>query len=251
MHLEMTSVDESVKRNLSKLNCGLPATALHMDIGVLPLALGSTMTAFARSISRRLRRWDRLLAVVVLLAIIVSDSPARANTRALIELLKQPGHIAFMRHAWAPFEGAPKSEGVSAETLGPCETQRNLDDKGRADARRLGELFRREGVVFEHVYTSKWCRCRETAELIMGRAVENLALINSYYTNPDKTVGPRQQAALKRYLNEALAPAARALMVTHGSLISDLSGIDTDETEIVVVKADRNGSVVVVGRGTL
>ena len=66
--------------------------------------------------------------------------PAQASADNLIELLKTPGHVAFMRHAWAPFEGAPKSEGVSAETLGPCETQRNLDDKGRADARRLGVL---------------------------------------------------------------------------------------------------------------
>ena len=40
-------------------------------------------------------------------------------------------------------------------------------------------------------------------------------------------------------------------MVTHGSLITGLTGIDTDETEIVVVKADGEGGVVVVGRGVL
>lgn len=195
-------------------------------------------------------RW-LLTMIVAALAIAVMTPEVRADTSRLIELLKQPGHVAFMRHAWAPFEGAPKSEGVSAETLGPCETQRNLDDKGRADARRLGELFRLNGVVFEHVYTSKWCRCQETADLIMGRAVENLPLINSYYTNPDKTVGPRQQAALKHYLNETLTPTARALMVTHGSLITDLTGIDTDETEMVVVKADGKGGIAVVGRGVI
>lgn len=191
-----------------------------------------------------------MLALVILALSAGIGSSVRAETQDLIQLLKQPGHIAFMRHALAPFEGAPK-ESVSAETLGPCATQRNLDDKGRADARRLGELFRREGVVFEHVYTSKWCRCRETAELVMARPVETLDLINSYYTNPDKSVGPRQQAALARYLNQELPPTARALMVTHGSLITDLTGIDTHETEIVVVKADGRGGVVVVGRGIL
>lgn len=190
-------------------------------------------------------------AVAAVLATAIMASSVRADTNKLVELLKQPGHVAFMRHAWAPFEGAPKSEGVSAETLGPCETQGNLDDKGRADARRLGELFSLNGVVFEHVYTSKWCRCQETADLIMGRAVENLPLINSYYTNPDKTVGPKQQAALKRYLNETLPPRARALVVTHGSLITDLTGIDTDETEIVVVKPDGKGGIAVVGRGVI
>ena len=209
------------------------------------------MTGFAsRTAWRTALRWP-LTALVATLATAVIASTVRADTSRLIELLKQPGHVAFMRHAWAPFEGAPKSEGVSAETLGPCETQRNLDDKGRADARRLGELFRINGVVFEHVFTSKWCRCQETADLIMGRAVENLPLIDSYYTNPDKSVGPRQQAALKHYLHETLPPSARVLLVTHGSLITDLTGIDTDETEIVIVRADGKGGVAVVGRGVM
>ena len=39
------------------------------------------------------------------------------------------------------------------------------------------------------------------------------------------------------------------LLVTHGSLITALSGIDTDETEVVIVKADGRGGVTVVGRG--
>lgn len=191
--------------------------------------------------------WRRWLGALVVLVLVIA-LPGRVAASDILALMKEPGHITFMRHAWAPFEGAPK-ERVSAETLGPCETQRNLDDKGRADARSLGEKLRTAGVTFDLVYTSKWCRCRETAELIMGRPVENLALINSYFTDPDKTRGPAQQAALRRYLNETLTPSARALMVTHGSLIQDLTGIFTDETEVVIVKADGRGGVVVVGRG--
>ena len=204
-----------------------------------------TDTGPARPSGRR-----RVLASAM--AALLSLAPAGLRAETLIELLKQPGHVAFMRHALAPIvEGAaPVESGASAETLGPCETQRNLNDKGRTGARRIGETFRSEGVVFEQVYTSKWCRCRETAELIMGRPVENLALINSYYSAPDKVVkGPAQIAALKRYLNEDLAPSARALMVTHGSLIHDLAGFWTDETEIVVFKADGKGGLVMVGRG--
>ena len=192
----------------------------------------------------------RLVTVVALMvAMLTAGRHAPAAADDILGLMTQPGHITFMRHAWAPFDGAPR-ERVSAETLGPCETQRNLDDKGRADARALGEKLRAAGITFDLVYTSKWCRCRETAELIMGRPVENLALINSYFTDPDKsTRGPVQQAALKRYLNETLPPTARALMVTHGSLIQDLTGIFTDETEVVIVKADGRGGVTVVGRG--
>ena len=190
-----------------------------------------------------------LLVMLINMFAVASSAHAGDQSIKLYELLKQPGHIAFMRHAWAPFEGAPRGQEISAETLGPCETQRNLDAKGRADAKRIGEAFRSNGVTFDAVYASKWCRTKETADLVTGRSVDNLALINSFYTDPDKSKGPKQIARLKAYLNTEVTSNARLLMVTHGSLITALTGIDTDEAEIVVVKADGKGGVVVVGRG--
>jgi phosphohistidine phosphatase SixA len=155
-----------------------------------------------------------------------------------------------MRHALAPFEGAPKEAGMTAEGLGPCATQRNLDDRGRADARRIGEIFRKAGVRFEHVYTSKWCRCRETAELVAGKPVENLPLINSFWTHPQRnTVGPPQIAALKAYLSQSLARTDRFLMVTHGSVIEALTGLGTNESDIVIVRPDGKGGIAVVAYG--
>ncbi len=210
-------------------------------------------TARAKHYAMQRLRSQFAVALILLFSLlsIAVGTAGPGRSESLVELLQKPGHVAFMRHAWAPFEGAPKSEAVSAETLGPCGTQRNLDDKGRADARRLGDVLRQAGVMFDAVYTSKWCRCRETAELITGTSVDNLPLINSFYTNPDKSVGPKQIAALKRYLNEPSALSARMLMVTHGSLITALTGIDTNETEIVIVKPTGNGGIEVVGRGTL
>lgn len=207
------------------------------------------------------RAWSRAIAVALVAALVavsggmevLAQKPAAPRAfkgAALIALLKQPGHIAFMRHALAPFEGAPKEAGMTAEGLGPCSSQRNLDERGRADARRIGEKFRSSGVTFEHIYTSKWCRCRETAELIKGGAVENLPLINSFWTHPERPkVGPPQIAALKAYLSKDIKPTDRALMVTHGSLIEALTGLGTDESDIVVVKADGKGGITVIGYG--
>jgi phosphohistidine phosphatase SixA len=190
------------------------------------------------------------LAWLMVMSVCWLGAPAASRAETLlIEVLKQPGHIALMRHALAPFGTARVSERVAAEFLGPCETQRNLNDAGRADARRIGSLFRGEGVVFDQVYSSRWCRCRETAELVIGRPAEHLPLIDSYWTDPDKSRGPAQVAALKKHINEKFAPTARMLLVTHGSLIADLSGVNTGEAEIVVVKADGKGGVVVVARG--
>ena len=47
-----------------------------------------------------------------------------------------------------------------------CATQRNLSDEGRAQARRIGARFRANGIETAKVFSSQWCRCRETAELL-------------------------------------------------------------------------------------
>jgi phosphohistidine phosphatase SixA len=193
--------------------------------------------------------------LALLIATVIAVAPVRAEplglkSADLIELLRRPGHVTLMRHALAPFDGAPRESGKLPHELGPCETQRNLDDNGRADARRVGAVFRAAGVSFEKIYTSKWCRCRETADLIAGRPVENLPLIDSYFTSPDKAVRqPSQLAALKHFVNFILLPTDRALLVTHGSLIQDLTGVFTDEAETVIVKADGKGGIVVLARG--
>ena len=178
--------------------------------------------------------------------------PFTVRADGILDLLRVPGHVALMRHALAPLDGAPRDGDRVEPDLGPCETQRNLDDVGRSEARRIGEVFRRESIVFEHAYTSAWCRCRETAELVIGRPVEYLPSLDSYFTSSTKaTRRPLQLAALKTFLNETLKPTDRVLMVTHGSLISDLTSIETGETEIVIVKADGKAGISVVGHGVL
>ena len=66
------------------------------------------------------------------------------------DALKQPGAIAIMRHALAPGTGDP-----TGFTLGDCTTQRNLNDAGRAQARRTGDALRARGIGFETVLTSQ------------------------------------------------------------------------------------------------
>jgi broad specificity phosphatase PhoE len=174
----------------------------------------------------------------------------RSPPDTLLAILRQPGHIALMRHALAPFDGAPREGGRTPDELGSCETQRNLSDIGRADARRIGEVFRAAGVRFERIYASKWCRCRETADLIAERQVENLPLIDSYFGSPDKaTRGPAQIAALRHWILTVPAPHERVLLVSHGSLIGDLTGKGTDEGELVIMRRDGAGGLAFVAQG--
>ncbi|MEO7855196.1 MAG: histidine phosphatase family protein, partial [Rubrivivax sp.] len=74
--------------------------------------------------------------------------------------LVQPGTVVVFRHANAPGIGDP-----AAFKLGDCSTQRNLDDDGRAQAVRIGEQFRQRDIAVGAVFSSQWCRTRETAAL--------------------------------------------------------------------------------------
>lgn len=80
-------------------------------------------------------------------------------------LLRAGGLVVAMRHALAP--GTFDPPGFRA---GDCSTQRNLDDEGRAQARRIGAWYRERGLAPKAVRSSAWCRCIDTAGLAFGRA---------------------------------------------------------------------------------
>ncbi len=86
---------------------------------------------------------------------------ARADDNAMWALLKTPGHILLLRHSNAP-GATPEPYGID---LKKCEIQRNLDDAGRAQARRIGDQFRKHGISHVRLVSSQFCRALETARL--------------------------------------------------------------------------------------
>ena len=121
---------------------------------------------------RAIRRLSPFFAIV--LAIAATAPAAKADEAALWEALRDGGHVALLRHALAPGTGDPVDF-----TLGDCTTQRNLSDEGSAQARRIGQRFRDNGIEAARVYTSQWCRCVETAELLdLGPVSEQPAASN-------------------------------------------------------------------------
>ena len=143
--------------------------------------------------------------------------------------LGQTNTVALMRHALAPGTGDP-----ARFTLEDCSTQRTLSDQGRDQARRIGQAIRDAGIVFDHVWTSQWCRTRETADLLNVGPVSDQPALNSFFQN-------RSDAdAQRRDVLEALAalPAdAKVLFVTHQVNISNLTGEFTRSGEMII--ADR------------
>lgn len=153
--------------------------------------------------------------------------------------LRQGGHVALIRHALAPGTGDPAGFNVDE-----CSTQRNLSEEGREQARRIGDLFRQNGIQQARVFTSAWCRSRETAELLRLGPVTALEPLDSFFRRRSK--GDDQTRALAEWIAEqdALPPI---VLITHQVNITALTGVFPGSGEILVIGREGDG-VVVRGR---
>lgn len=154
--------------------------------------------------------------------------------------LAEPGAIVLFRHATAPGVGDPPGF-----KLDDCATQRNLNDRGRAEARRLGEQFRSRNIQVGAVLSSQWCRTRETAQLAFGSQVRDEPAFNSFFAE-SSGAGETQTAQARAVLAAWRGPGA-LVVVTHQVNIQALTGAAASSAEGVVVRPSADGSFKVVG----
>lgn len=152
------------------------------------------------------------------------------------DALSEPGAIAIMRHALAPGTGDPPNFAI-----GDCSTQRNLDARGREQAKSIGEAMRSRGISFDVVLSSQWCRTRETAEYLdLGPIVEAPPL-NSFFR--DFSTRSQQTAETRELISET---EGRLMIVTHQVNISALTGRSTRSGEVLVIR-ETDAGVEVLG----
>ena len=115
------------------------------------------------------RQISRFALVVLAISLIATPAAADESQEAWAALAKG-GHIALIRHGNAPpgYGGDPPGF-----RMDDCSTQRNLDDRGRAQASALGEAFRNHGVCVDRIVSSPVCRCMDTAFLMAVGQVES------------------------------------------------------------------------------
>jgi phosphohistidine phosphatase SixA len=154
--------------------------------------------------------------------------------------LRAGGHVALMRHADAP-GGVGDPPGFRVED---CATQRNLSAKGRVDAEKIGARLKGEGIAFEKILSSPWCRCIDTAKLLNLGMVETEATFGNVVVLKDQreTLAAGARALIARWTADG-----NLLVVTHGANIEALSGVWLASGEIVVVKGG-SGRAEPVGR---
>jgi broad specificity phosphatase PhoE len=155
------------------------------------------------------------------------------------DALRREPLVVLVRHALAPGTGDP--EGFR---LDDCRTQRNLDEQGRAQARKLGERFRAERVPVAQVLHSQWCRTRDTATLAFPGLTRDEAVFNSFFSERERA--DAQTRAATALLQRWRGPGV-LVVVTHQVNISAITGSVTTSGEALVLRPGASG-LTLVGR---
>ncbi len=193
----------------------------------------------AYCLRQRLSVFGKVLVLSGLLCFLnnAAVSSAEAGTN-LWSALRSGGHLVLLRHASAPGLGDPEDF-----TLGDCTTQRNLSADGRSQAFKIGELFKANGIQSAKIFSSQWCRCLETAELLDLGPVKELPALNSFFSY-FRGKGP-QTRKLQEWLRQQSLEQPLVL-VTHQVNITALTDVLPSAGELVVVRRDAAGELTLV-----
>jgi hypothetical protein len=161
----------------------------------------------------------RTLAVLLSLGLAVASTPLAAGDAEILARLSEPGTVLLLRHVLAPGTGDPPGF-----VLGDCSTQRNLSDVGREQGRALGERLRQAGIVQARIYSSRWCRCLETAELLDLGPVQPLPALDSFF----------QDRSQYTHNNVANSPIHWGIRVSRRCLTHGFEGVCLAEWILVI-----------------
>ena len=168
----------------------------------------------------------------LLILFISINSPIKAESnQSLINELKKGGKLIFIRHAYAPGGGDPDNFDIN-----DCNTQRNLNNSGREQAKNIGNFFKENNIKIENVYSSEWCRCKETS-LIAFNKFETKNFLNSFFSSKFAQNKDSQINNLKEFIKNNKGKQ-NLVFVTHYVVISENLNYLSSSGEIVVSDKD-------------
>ena len=177
-----------------------------------------------------------------LLCFFLAASAAAEVEPSIVGKLREGGYVLYMRHASTDFS----KNDANMTSYEDCATQRNLTDAGRDDAKRVGTTFRTRDIPLGRVLSSPWCRCLETARLAFGSAEPWPALSNLF----DNRAREAEQMRALREIAGRRPAGGNVVLVTHGSVVLPLTGIQPAPAEMVVLTPDGAGRFRIAGRLT-
>jgi broad specificity phosphatase PhoE len=162
-------------------------------------------------------------------------------------MLRAGGYIIVFRHG-ATY---PDQADTDPLNLGNIARQRQLNDKGRADAKVVGEAFKGAGVPIGKSYSSQFYRAVKTLRLIGGKEPHTISDVTERGLVVSPNENNRRTQALRGLLAASPDAGTNTLIVTHKPNIVDALGKDwfeVREGEASIFKPEGSGKYVVVAR---
>ena len=154
--------------------------------------------------------------------------PSAYANEAAWNLLEEGGKIVFIRHAFAPGGGDPDNFVIE-----DCSKQRNLNQQGIDQSISMGQEFLKRDIPIQQVYTSQWCRCKDTASYAFGDYQE-LSSLNSTFEGEYRQNHQRQIKELKELIARWDDTDGNLILVTHYVIVGGTLGYYPSSGELVI-----------------
>ena len=164
--------------------------------------------------------------IIILIILFLFNHKSYADEN-IVEILKKNDNIIFIRHSLAPGSGDPENI-----NLNDCETQRNLNSEGIKQSKKIGNFFKENNIKVKHIFSSEWCRCKDTA----FHAFENFKTfdaLNSFYSEKFYKNKNKQIKRLKKFISD-WDSTSNLVLVTHYVVILELLAIRAGSGEIII-----------------
>jgi len=181
-----------------------------------------------------MKSWGILFIVLLLGSCATSQTSHQSE---IVSSLREGGYVIFFRHGSTDFS----QKDTDRKNLANCDTQRRLNDKGRLQAKQIGEGFKLKDIPVGDIITSQYCRCVNTAKIAFGRAESSADITSIQGVSTEERM--RRVSALRAMLNTPPKPGTNTVLVAHKWMFKDASGQALSEGEAAIFKPVSEGVI--------
>ena len=169
----------------------------------------------------------KVLNYLIIIFICINPSVKADSNQSFIKELQKGGKLIFIRHAYAPGGGDPDNFNIN-----DCSTQRNLSESGRIQSQNIGSFFKVNKIRIAKVYSSEWCRCKETASIAFNN-FETKNFLNSFFSTQFAPNRKKQIIDFDEFIGN-WDEDQNLVFVTHYVVISEILNYAPSSGEIVL-----------------
>ena len=188
-----------------------------------------------------------VLVLVVGLIVGSAWGQQSASVEDILQSLRAGGHVVVFRHG-ATHPDQADTDPLNVENVAK---QRHLNEKGRAQAKAVGAVFKAAGVPIGKAYSSRFQRAVETARLIGGKEPQPMLDVTEGGLVVSPNENNRRAQASRALVATMPDPGTNTLIVTHKPNVIDALGkdwFDVKEGEASIFRPDTRGTYSLVGR---